>query len=161
MVDFPFAYPCFLSIISWITRQDPLQFAPVLNGILFGLLLYLSGSLMNGFRKPSGWYKRILLACILMSPALQEVYSLLWSETVFLLLILLFVICLTNYLREMKISWLLISAGVTALACLTRYAGVFPGARRFIPYFFNHELPKPARFRHCLYFGPLSISLFS
>lgn len=160
VVDFPFAYPCFLSIVSWITRQDPLQFASVLNGILFGLLLYLSGSLMNGFRKPSGWYKRILLACILMSPALQEVYSLLWSETVFLLLILLFVICLTNYLQEMKISWLLISAGVAALACLTRYAGVFLLPAGLFLIFFNHGLPRPARFRHCLYFGLLSVSLF-
>ncbi len=30
---------------------------------------------MNGFQKPSRWYKRILLVCILLSPALQEVYS--------------------------------------------------------------------------------------
>src|SRR5262249_2245580 len=79
VVDFPFAYPGFLATISWITRQDPLQFAGVLNGLLFGLLLYLSGSIMNGFLKPSGWYKGILLACLLLSPALQEVYSLLWS----------------------------------------------------------------------------------
>lgn len=160
VVDFPFAYPCFLAILSWISRLDPLQFAPVLNGVLFGLLLYLSGSLMNGFRNPSGWYKRILLACILMSPALQEVYSLLWSETVFLLLILLFMLCISNYLQDMKISWLLISAGVAALACLTRYAGVFLLPAGFFLIFFNQELPRPVRFRHCLYFGLLSISLF-
>ncbi len=160
VVDFPFAYPCFLAILSWITRQDPLQFASILNGILFSFLLYLSGSIMNGFRKPSGWYKRILLACILLSPALQEVYSLLWSETVFLLLILLFVVFMTNYLREMKTSWLLISAGVAAIACLTRYAGVFLLPTGLFLIFFNQELPRHTRFRHCLYFGLLSISLF-
>src|SRR5450755_1057309 len=34
VVDFPVAYPFFLAIVSLITRQDLLQFAPVLNGIL-------------------------------------------------------------------------------------------------------------------------------
>src|SRR6202042_3480551 len=90
VTDFPFAYPFFLTIISFFTRLDPLQFGPWLNGILFGVLLYVSGGVMNGFQKTTGWYKRVLLFCILCSPALQEVYSMLWSETVFLILILLF-----------------------------------------------------------------------
>ena len=98
VVDFPFAYPFFLTIISFLSRLDPLQFGPWLNGILFGILLYLSGGIMNGFQKTTGWYKRILLFCILCSPALQEVYSMLWSETVFLILILLFIFSITNYL---------------------------------------------------------------
>ena len=100
VVDFPFAYPFFLTIISLITRLDPLQFAPVLNGFLFGFLLYLSGAIMNGFQKTFGWYKRILLFCILMSPAIQEVYSLLWSETIFLVLILLFIISCVELSEE-------------------------------------------------------------
>ncbi|HEY4966647.1 MAG TPA: glycosyltransferase family 39 protein, partial [Puia sp.] len=160
VVDFPFAYPFFLTIISWITRQDPLQFAPILNGILFGLLLYGSGSIMNGFQKPSGWYKRILLACILMSPALQEVYSLLWSETIFLILILLFIVSLHNYLGKRTTGWLLICAGVAALACLTRYAGVFLLPAGLFLIFFNREIPRPVRLKHCLYFSGISISLF-
>jgi hypothetical protein len=160
VVDFPFAYPFFLTIVSLITRLDPLQFAPVLNGLLFGLLLYLSGSMMNGFQKSSSWYKRILLSCILMSPALQEVYSLLWSETIFLILILIFIICLSVYLKKKTIGWLLVTAGVTALACITRYAGVFLVPAGLFLIFFNLEIPRPTRVRHCLYFGILSISLF-
>ena len=41
VVDFPFAYPFFLTIISFLSRLDPLQFGPWLNGILFGVLLYI------------------------------------------------------------------------------------------------------------------------
>jgi hypothetical protein len=160
VVDFPFAYPFFLTIVSLITGLDPLQFAPVLNGILFGLLLYLSGSMMNGFQKSSGWFKRILLACILMSPGLQEVYSLLWSETIFLVLILFFIICLSVYLRKKTTGWLLISAGLTALVCITRYAGIFLLAAGLFLILSNLELPRRTRLRHCLYFGILSISLF-
>ena len=78
-----------------------------------------------GFNKTSVWYKRILLICILLSPALQEVYSYLWSETVFLILILFFIISISNYLRQYTTGWLLISILICSLACLTRYAGVF------------------------------------
>src|SRR6201999_555579 len=92
MVDFPVGYPSFLTIISFVTGLDPMQFGAVLNGLLFGLLIYISGSIMNGFYHLSGWYKRVVLACIFLSPALQEVYSMLWSETIFLVLIMLFII---------------------------------------------------------------------
>jgi hypothetical protein len=125
VVDFPCAYPFFLTIISFFTRLDPLQFGAVLNGILFGILLYCSGALMNGLEHASGWYKRILLLCILLSPALQEVYSMLWSETVFLLLILVFIPCMALYLRGRTVRWLLICSFLCALICLTRYAGIF------------------------------------
>ncbi len=125
VVDFPFAYPFFLTVISFLTRLDPVQFGALLNGFLFGTLLYICGGIMNGFQKPSSWYKRILLLCILFSPALQEVYSMIWSETLFLLLILLFIISITRYLEQSSLRWLLISAVVCALVCLTRYAGIF------------------------------------
>ena len=160
VTDFPFAYPFFLTIISFFTRMDPLLFGPILNGILFGLLLYLSGAIMNGFQKPSGWYKRILLSCILFSPALQEVYSLLWSETIFLLLILLFVVSLSNYLRQETTKWLLVSCGFCAMACLTRYAGIFLVLTGSGLIFFNDEMPWRKRITHSLIFGTLSISVF-
>jgi Dolichyl-phosphate-mannose-protein mannosyltransferase len=159
VVDFPFAYPFFLTIISFLTRLDPLQFGPVLNGTIFGLLLYTSGAIMNGFSNPSGWYKRILLVCILMSPAIQEVYSLLWSETIFLMLILLFIICISNFLKKISWSWLLISAVVSACACLTRYAGVFLVLAGISIIFFNRTNPLRRRILQCLVFGGLSVSL--
>ena len=159
VVDFPFAYPFFLTIISFLTRLDPLQFGPLLNGFLFGTLLYVSGGIMNGFNKPSGWYKRILLLCILLSPALQEVYSMIWSETVFLLLILFFIISISKYLRQLTLSWLLISIIICSLACLTRYAGIFLIITGLCLIFFNGVLPWRNRIIHCLLFGSLSFSL--
>ena len=160
VVDFPYAYPFFLTIISFFTRQDPLVFAPYLNGILFGILLYVSGALMNGFQRSSGWYKRILLACILMSPALQELYSMLWSETIFLIFIIFFIISFSRYLREMTVRQLLISALICALACITRYAGIFLVLAGLTLIFLNLEMPARKRIVHCLIFGALSVSLF-
>jgi hypothetical protein len=157
VVDFPFAYPFLLTIISFFTRLDPLQFGCVLNGLLFGLLLYISGGIMNGFQNSSGWYKRILLSCILLSPAIQEVYTLLWSETLFLLLIMLFIVGMTNYFRQSTIRWLLISILLCAVACLTRYAGVFLVIAGSGMIFLNRENNWPKRIFHSVLFAILSI----
>jgi hypothetical protein len=159
VVDFPFAYPFFLTIISFFSRLDPLQFGPWLNGILFGILLYVSGVMMNGFQHKTGWYKRILLLCILFSPALQEVYSMLWSETVFLILILFFILSLTNYLNLKTRQWLFISAGICAITCLTRYAGVFLMLTGGTVLIFNKENSPLKRIMDSLVFGILSVPL--
>jgi hypothetical protein len=159
VVDFPFAYPFLLTIISFFTRLDPLQFGCVLNGLLFGLLLYVSGGIMNGFQKSSGWYKRIILAGILLSPAIQEVYTLLWSETLFLLLILLFIVSMANYLRHSTIRWLLISILLCAFACLTRYAGVFLVIAGSGIILLNQENNWRKRLSHSMLFTILSVSL--
>ncbi len=160
VVDFPFGYPLFLSIVSFITRLDPLQFGPVLNGILFGTVLYSSGAIMNGFNeKPSTWYKRILLVCILFSPALQEVYTLLWSETIFILLVLLFIVSISKYLKHLTTGWLFLSIIICSVACLTRYAGVFLIMTGGFLIFFNKSLSWRTRIFHSLIFGILSFSL--
>jgi hypothetical protein len=157
VVDFPFAYPFFLTIISFFTRLDPLQFGAVLNGILFGALLYTSGAMMNGFIGFSRWYKRILLLCILVSPAIQEVYSMLWSETVFLLLILIFILSLSRYLNQMTRSALIVVSFVCAGACLTRYAGVFLILTGLILICFNERRNWRKKIMHCFIFGSVSI----
>ncbi|HEY8734372.1 MAG TPA: hypothetical protein VIL90_07380 [Puia sp.] len=159
VVDFPFAYPFFLTVLSFITRVDPLQYGPWLNGFLFSVLIYICGSIMNGFQKSNGWYKRIILLCILLSPALQEVYSMLWSETVFLILIFFFIFSITNYLKYSSNKWLLVSAAICAVTCLTRYAGVSVMLTGGVITFFNRENPWPRRIMDCLVFGVLSVPL--
>jgi hypothetical protein len=157
--DFPFAYPFFLTVISFVSGLDPLQFGQILNGILFGGLLYTCGGIMNGFIKPSDWYKRIMLFCILLSPALLEVYSYLWSETIFLLLILLFIAAISNYLRLKDNKWLFITTGICALACVTRYAGVFLIPTGLLLIYSNPGISLRKRIRDCTFFGILSVSL--
>jgi hypothetical protein len=160
VVDFPIAYPFLLAILSFFTRLDPLQFGCFLNGILFGMLIYVSGAIMNGFQKPSAWYKRVILACILFSPAIQEVYSMFWSETVFLLLILFFIISLSRYLMQMTTGPLLVTALICAIACITRYAGLFLILSGTCLIFFNQEASWRKRVIHSLFFTFLSASGF-
>jgi hypothetical protein len=160
VVDFPVGYPLLLSFISTLTKQDPLVTAPWLNGILFGILLYTSGSIMNGFSHPNPWYKRILLLCILFNPALQEVYSMLWSETVFLVFTLLFIICISNYLRLLSIKWLSLTILLCALSTVIRYAGVFLIPLGAALMLFNPSSPWRKKIYHVFWFVFLSLSLF-
>jgi hypothetical protein len=124
MVQFPVFYPIFLEIILFFTRMDPFVFAPLLNGILFALLIYCSGALMNGFHSPSTAYKRIILSIFVLSPCLLEAYSMLWSETLFLLLTLGFILAFEFDFRARSFKSFLLLSAITSIACITRYAGI-------------------------------------
>jgi 4-amino-4-deoxy-L-arabinose transferase-like glycosyltransferase len=60
-----------------------------------------------------------------VSPATIEIYAMLWSETSFLLLLILFMLLMGKALNEpMKQQWWILAAIVAGYAALTRYAGV-------------------------------------
>jgi hypothetical protein len=124
MTDFPAFYPIFLSSIIFITRQAPVVFGPMLNGLLFASVIYLSGCIIQRFLTPSRIYKNIILLCMLCSPTLIEVYNMLWSETLFIFLLLLFFISFKYYLQSYRLLPLLITSLIAAMACDTRYAGI-------------------------------------
>ncbi|HLZ87095.1 MAG TPA: hypothetical protein VKQ52_07645, partial [Puia sp.] len=69
-------------------------------------------------------YKLLLLVFIVLSPCLLEIYSMIWSETVYLLLSVLFIIAAHGYFQTHSMRQLLGMALVAALASVTRYAGV-------------------------------------
>src|SRR5579871_557049 len=124
LVIFPLLYPIFLSIVMFVTNHDPLAFAPILNPILFALVIYISGRMMERFVHHSRWYQQIALFTIALSPCLLEIYSMLWSENIFVLLLLFFIILLSRYLKFPSIKNLILVSVITGLACITRYAGI-------------------------------------
>lgn len=156
LVDFPGCYPVLLGLISFITRMDPLQFAPVLNESLFALLIYTSGSLMNGFYNPSRWYKVIMLSFILLSPCLLEVFPMLWSETLFIVELLFFLFTLSSYFRTHKTSTLLVAATVASIAVVTRYAGITLIATGCFLITFDFHFRTRKRFLHVILFASIS-----
>lgn len=64
MMDFPAGYPVFLSGVMLVTGLQPMQFATVLNGLLFGTLIFLSGWMMERFSNHNRVYKIIVLSII-------------------------------------------------------------------------------------------------
>lgn len=124
LVIFPLLYPLFLSSFIFITKLDPLAFAPVLNSLLFALALFTCGWMIQRFAVHLRWYKEIMLSCLVLSPCLLEIYSMMWSETVFLFLLLLFIILLSCYLKYPSYKNLILVSCIVSLACVTRYAGI-------------------------------------
>lgn len=125
VMDFPVFYPIFLSGIIFLTGgKAVLAFGPILDGLLFGALIWLCGWMMDRFALRSRWYKWTILLFIVLSPCLLEIYSMIWSETIFLLLSVLFMIGCHRYFRTHSIGSLLLIAFIAALACVTRYAGI-------------------------------------
>lgn len=124
LVAFPVFYPVFLSTILFLTGTDIVQMGVMLNCLLLAGVVLISGRLMDRFPVKSVWHKRILLLLIAFSPALTEVYSMLWSETLLILLSLIFFVYLERYLSRPSLKNLLFCAVLAGLASVTRYAGV-------------------------------------
>jgi len=124
VMDFPAFYPIFLSSLIFLTGHSVVQIGPVLDGLLFALLIGVCGWMMNRFSRVSRGYTFILLLFILGSPCLLEVYSYIWSETLFILLTLFFFLASYRYFQGHRLSWLLGMAVIAGLGCVTRYAGI-------------------------------------
>jgi hypothetical protein len=124
VMDFPAFYPIFLSGVLFLTGNKVQHVGPILDGLLFATVIGLCGWIMNRFTKTTRTYKALLLVFIVLSPCLLEIYSLIWSETLFLLLSIIFIIVAHGYFQTHSIRWLAGMGLVAGLAAVTRYAGV-------------------------------------
>jgi hypothetical protein len=124
LIDFPVGYPVFLSLLLFITRIDILQSGQFINMVLYFCLIYLSGGIINHISTKNRWVKIPFLIIIVFSPALLGIYTMLLSETLFLVLTLLFFIALHHYGQDKTIKGLIIVSLIAGISCLVRYAGV-------------------------------------
>ena len=161
LVDFPIFYPTFLSFFIFITRLDPLQFAPILSGIIFAVVIYISGWIMEHFSIKKKWYKYIILSFLVFSPCLLEVYSMLWSETLFILIELLFFISFNHYAQTKSVKRLLVVSCIVGVACITRYAGITLIGSGCLLLLFDSELDFLKKLRNIFLYGFISSILLA
>jgi len=124
LIEFPVGFPVFLGIIQFFFRLDPILTAPYVTATLFAAVLFCTSCLIDTFSFRSVWYKYIILISIILSPSLLEIYTKLWSETLFILLVMLFLLSWKKYVQLHRQKWLIVSAVIAAVACVTRYAGI-------------------------------------
>jgi hypothetical protein len=124
LVFFPVFYPFFLSVILYITKVNTVAAAPVINGLLFAGVTFYSGYIISKFKSHSLLYKWLILLGIIMSPGLLEIYTYLWSETLFIFEIMVFVWAYWHYMQRHSMLSLLLLSVLVAISCITRYAGV-------------------------------------
>ena len=158
-VDFPLGYPSFLALFSWISGLTVLQVVPVLNAALFSGVIMLTSIIIEGYQNRSSVYKTLILAALACSPCLLEVYSMLWSETLFIFLSLLFVVAYRNYLRSHSYRQLLLVSVIAAIAFVTRYAGITLLALGGFLLLFDGELGIGKKIKQLVFFILISSSL--
>ena len=159
LVFFPVFYPFFLAVIQFISRVDPITAGATINQFLFAAVIFTSGWIMEKFVAHSRIYKWLILIAIILSPGLLEIYTYLWSETLFILEILFFIIAYSRYLQTHRLKALLIVAAITAISCITRYAGVTIIGAGGLMLLLDNELTISKKIRHIFIFGFASISL--
>ncbi len=158
-VMFPIFYPFVLSIIKLGFGKTFLLAAPYFNAILFGCLIYLSGVMLEKTNHVK-WVKWLVLLIIIFSPSLLEIYTMLWSETLFITEVLLFIWVSEKYFVSYSTKHLLLMAIVAAIAADTRLAGVSIIATGGILILLSYDLKWSKKIKHAFIFGIISISLF-
>lgn len=129
-IQWPPLYPILLSLAGKL-GCDVITGARFINSSIFGLIVYFTGRWMaKGIKS-----KSLALAGsagIILSVPLLQVSSFVWSEPVFILLIILFLTGMERFLNKQRYSTLILCSVYVALACLARYAGVAAAATGII-----------------------------
>ncbi|HQS24100.1 MAG: hypothetical protein B7Y11_03925 [Sphingobacteriia bacterium 24-36-13] len=124
LVNFPLGYPLLLGLVKLVFFTEVITAAPILNSLLLAAVLYTSSYLLLHAKIKNGFFRLLILCLILSSPGILEVYTMLWSETVFILLVLIFIVAFHQYLLTEKKNWLLIAGTIAAITCSIRYVGI-------------------------------------
>ncbi|BAV07882.1 4-amino-4-deoxy-L-arabinose transferase [Filimonas lacunae] len=157
LVDFPVFYPIFLSFTMFLSHLDPVVSGGVINGILFGLLIYMCGHIMKQIMR-SRMVKWALFCGLLISPALLDIYTMLWSETLFIVLTFVFFLLTAWYFKRPALFPLLCMAICAGLSCITRYAGVTLIGTGCLLIFFHPVYRMKKKLPHSIIFGLVSTS---
>jgi hypothetical protein len=153
---FPCFYPSFLGSIMFITQHDIIAIAPIINALLFAVVIFMVGCLAQQMVR-NQLYKWLLLSCLLISASLIEIYSMLWSETLFIVLLLLLFVALRKYGSTYSITSLIQVSAIAAIACVTRFAGVTFIAIAGLVLLMDGQLVWRRKWWHLLTFGIVSL----
>lgn len=122
IIQWPPLYPVILAS-GRVLGMDLTAFAGYLNAFVFGSIVYFSGVLFQRYIKNTAFVVLGLIAIVLSAPLLNVSVSV-WSEPLFILFIILFLLQMERYVEEGSLRSLCACALFGAGACMTRYAGV-------------------------------------
>ncbi len=159
MAEFPVMFPVFLGMIMFVSRLDPIISAPYVTGFSFASVIFCSSYLIDTFNFQSKWYKYLILVAIIFSPSLLEIFTYLWSETLFILLIMLFLLSWKKYGQLHQQKWLMISAAIASISCITRYAGITLIGTGYLLLLFDPSLKIKQKIQHGFVFVAIAFSL--
>jgi hypothetical protein len=122
ITGFPPLYSVVLAGLG-LVGVDLFEGAQILNALLFGGSIFISGVLIWGYTR-SLWAMVIGNALILTSLSLVKIHGMVMTEPLFIFLMLLTIFTLTKYISAHRLSYLILSSIMISLATITRYAGL-------------------------------------
>ena len=120
---FPPLYPAVLALpellgvgtFAWVTWQ---------NAVLFAVFSAVVGLTVATATRGSAVAAAVAVALISLGTPTVITYARIWSETIFLPLVVAILACLDRFLVTRRTVWLMGSSVLMSLALLTRYAGL-------------------------------------
>ncbi len=158
-VLFPLGYPIFLALIKCISPIAITNSLPIVNALIFSAILFCCSAILKASIKSNGIFRLLILFLLACSPALLEVYTMLWSETLFILISLLFVLAAKKYLHQSSIASLIWLSCIAAVGFSERYVGIVFILTGGVLILFNPQLKFKQKFLHGLLMGFVGTSL--
>ena len=151
ITHYPPLYSSLLAVIA-ILGPDPLDGAIWLNAAVFGINIFLTGSLLfSAFRSLQIATIGSFLA--LTAFPMVQVHTMAWSESSFILLELLCIMLLLGYLKNPSKQTLIVAAAVAGLSLLCRYAGFALVGSGILAILMLGEREQRNKFADALIFG--------
>ena len=123
LIIWPPLFPTLLAFLSLIFNTDPLFISPIVNAVIFGLIVYSSGILASRFLS-SNLVVILGVIAILVSTPLIGTSVWVSSEPLFIILTLAAFIYGHKYLIKGDLNTLFMFSVAVGLAPITRYAGL-------------------------------------
>ncbi len=148
-------FPLLLAFLDLICLP-PVGSIRIINALLFGLLIYLTGSMLRRYlRMPV--LVIIGSMVVLLSPAVFRMAMYVLTDFLFSFLAILFLFSLDCFARNQKTSTLAVSAVIVALAFLTRYIGLSMVLTGIIWLLFRQRDRLAKRLRHAILFASIAV----
>ena len=152
-VLFPLGYPIFLACIQFAFAPSLIQILPFINGLIFAGTIFIVADIFQKAFPTNKIVKYLVLLLLATSPALIEIYTMAWSETLFIFFTLFFFISLNKYFLQNSFKHLLIAATITSIAFLIRYAGITCVITGSIIILINNRILLSKKLTHFFCFG--------
>ena len=154
VVGWPPLFPLLLAAGDWV-GIEPLAVGRWINATAFGLTILVAGGWMRS-NLQARWLALAVTGAIAASLPLNELASSLMTEPLFVLFVLLALLQLASFLQRGERTPLLLSAGCTALAALTRYPGIVLIGTSVLLLLVRRTPPLAARLKDAIAFGVVS-----
>jgi len=125
LTSYPPLYPILLASVSWLTRTDIFFVGWYINIITFGLIIFFSGILFQKTYPDRMLFAYIGSIFIATSLAVIDTSASILSDSLFLLIIVLFLLAAKSFTDTQKPVHLIWMGLLACLASLERYAGLF------------------------------------